>query len=75
MLVALIAVKEELRTLETPILLRITKEHDQLIRGERLEVRDREDLRETFSERFRLQLCPFADDSVQDLVYILIHVL
>ena len=48
--------------------------HCELIRGESLEVVDRENLRETLPERLGLGLRSLADDSINDLMNILVDI-
>jgi hypothetical protein len=64
----------EAPTFSRPVLLGVTKEHYQFIKGERLKVSDREHLRETFSECLGLQLGALPDDCLDDFRDIFLNI-
>lgn len=63
------------RTFDTPVLIRVTKEHHKLICCERLQIRYWKHLRETFSEGFSLRSSPRPDDGIQNFVDILFRII
>jgi hypothetical protein len=63
-----------MRTLVTPILVRVAKDGKDLVGSERLEIRYRENFREPFPERFHRKLRSISEECVENLVDVFLNV-
>ena len=61
-------------TLDAPVFVRVTEEHNQFIGRERLQVSNREHLGKAFAERLRRQHSTLSDDGVDNLSDALVNV-
>lgn len=61
-------------TLDAPVLVRVSEQHDQLVHCERQQISDGEHLREPVFERFGLDLGSMADDGVDDFLNVFLDV-
>ena len=62
-------------TLDTPVLVGTSKEHDQLVCRESSEIGDWEDFRKAIPESFGLYRSSFPKDRIQDLGDVFVHIL
>lgn len=62
-------------TLDAPVLVRISKEHDQLVRRKSSEIGDREDFRKAIPEGFGLYRSSFPKNRIQGLGDVFVHIL